>query len=103
MAKQSDKPKASPFDALRIARIGEPVLAEEPAAVAGPAGTAVQMVKQPDRQLAKSLDPDYVKFTTYVRKKTHLAVKGHLVAQERELSELVEELLTSWLSKQRDG
>jgi hypothetical protein len=97
MAKQVNGEKASPFDALRIARI-----------VGTGTGAAMavetsQPAKQPNSQLAKSVDPEYMKFTTYVRKKTHLAVKSKLVAQERELSDLVEELLTGWLSKQSAG
>jgi hypothetical protein len=41
-----------------------------------------------------------MKFTTYVRKKTHHAVKLRLVEQERELSDLVEELLAAWLQRE---
>ncbi len=51
------------------------------------------------RPLAKSADPDYVKFTIYVRRSTHLGVKTRLVSKERELSDLVEELLSNWLKK----
>jgi hypothetical protein len=94
MAKQVEG-KKSPFDALRIARIGG-----ESSAGAAPALEASQPRRQLNSQLAKSVDPEYMKFTTYVRKKTHLAVKSRLVAQERELSDLVEELLNGWLSKQ---
>lgn len=51
------------------------------------------------RPLAKSADPAYVKFTTYVRKSTHLGVKTRLVSKEKELSDLVEELLSKWLKE----
>jgi hypothetical protein len=51
-------------------------------------------------RLAKSADPAYTKFTTYIRKSTHLEVKTRLVSMEKELSDLVEELLTEWLEKQ---
>jgi hypothetical protein len=51
------------------------------------------------RPLAKSSDPAYVKFTTYVRKATHLGVKTRLVSKEKELSDLVEELLANWLAE----
>ena len=51
------------------------------------------------RPLAKSADPAYVKFTTYVRKSTHLGVKTRLVSKEKELSDLVEELLSNWLQE----
>ncbi len=49
------------------------------------------------KPLAKSADPSYMKFTTYIRKTTHIGVKTRLVSKEKELSDLVEELLTNWL------
>lgn len=61
------------------------------------------MSKQPDSQmtvLAKSVDPDYTKFTTYIRKQTHRAVKVKLVEQDQEFSDLVEDLLSDWLQRQ---
>lgn len=51
------------------------------------------------RSPAKSTDPAYMKFTTYIRKSTHLGVKTRLVSKEKELSELVEELLSNWLKQ----
>jgi len=51
------------------------------------------------RPLAKSSDPAYMKFTTYVRKATHLGVKTRLVSKKKELSDLVEELLSNWLKE----
>lgn len=50
-------------------------------------------------QLAKRADPAFMKFTTYVRKTTHLGVKTRLVSKEKELSDLVEELLANWLKE----
>ncbi len=47
--------------------------------------------------LAKSSDPAFMKFTTYIRKSTHLGVKTRLVSKEKELSDLMEELLSNWL------
>jgi hypothetical protein len=51
------------------------------------------------RPSGKRSDPDYVGFTTYIRKDTHHEVKLALLQEKegRELSELVEELLTGWL------
>lgn len=40
-----------------------------------------------------------MKFTTYIRKSTHLGVKTRLVSKEMELSDLVEELLSDWLKQ----
>ncbi|MGD1082910.1 MAG: hypothetical protein ABR881_31735 [Candidatus Sulfotelmatobacter sp.] len=51
------------------------------------------------RQLAKSADPAYMKFTTYIRKATHLGVKTRLVSKQMEFSDLVEELLARWLKE----
>lgn len=51
------------------------------------------------RRLAKSNDPAFMKFTTYIRKTTHLGVKTRLVSKEKELSDLVEELLFNWLKE----
>jgi hypothetical protein len=50
------------------------------------------------RPPAKRSDPAYVGFTTYIRKDTHLKVKIALLQEggRRELSELVEELLSKW-------
>lgn len=49
----------------------------------------------------KSSHPDYTGTTAYIRKTTHDSVKIALIreGQGREYSELVEELLTSWLDK----
>jgi len=51
------------------------------------------------RPNGKRSDPEYIGFTTYIRKNTHLKVKIALLQerQGRELSELVEELLGNWL------
>jgi hypothetical protein len=54
---------------------------------------------RPSRPLAKSSDPAFMKFTTYIRKSTHLGVKTRLVSKEKELSDLVEELLSNWLKE----
>jgi hypothetical protein len=51
------------------------------------------------KPLAKSTDPAFTKFTTYVRKATHRAVKMRMVGEDRELSDLVEELLSDWLKE----
>ncbi len=65
-------------------------------------GSPAKSSVSPSRRLAKSSDPAYIKFTTYVRKSTHLGVKTMLVSKEMEFSDLVEELLATWL-KQHDA
>lgn len=54
--------------------------------------------KQRGRPKAKRSDPAFIGFTTYIRKDTHLKVKIALLQEGkgREMSELVEDLLSSW-------
>lgn len=63
--------------------------------------SAPEEKEKPDelRPLAKSANPAYVKFTTYIRKSTHVSVKTRLVSKGKELSDLVEELLSDWLKE----
>jgi hypothetical protein len=62
-------------------------------------GFRAKTIETASKRLAKSNDPAFMKFTTYIRKTTHLAVKTRLVSKEKELSDLVEELLFNWLKK----
>ena len=62
-------------------------------------GVAPEERSDNSRALAKSADPGYMKFTTYIRKSTHLGVKTRLVSKKKELSDLVEELLSDWLKE----
>ena len=80
----------SPFAALKQAR-QTPQQASE---------TVRQSDVQAGKELAKSKDDNFLKFTTYVRKDTHRAVKVRLIQEGREMSDLVEELLCAWLAKQ---
>jgi hypothetical protein len=61
--------------------------------------TSLSNRKAASKGLAKSADPAFTKFTTYIRKTTHLGVKIRLVSKEKELSDLVEELLSNWLKE----
>jgi hypothetical protein len=92
----------------------------EQAAAAGPDGSpagqpdsqTVDPSSQPDSQMAdqptltpaagrmaKSADPDFTKFTVYVRRSTHRAAKLRAIGEGRELSEVVEDLLRRWASE----
>lgn len=102
MGKRADEPKVSPFDALRIARLSKAAPASQTSEQLN-VPTSEWLNVQPVKQLtglAKSRDPKYVKFTTYVPRETHLRTKSRLVGQGRELSDLVAELLDEWLAKQ---
>ncbi len=50
----------------------------------------------------KRSDPEFQQVTAYIRKETHRQVKMGLLreGQEREFSELVEDLLSGWLQDQ---
>jgi len=63
--------------------------------------TVKENTRRRGRPPAKRSDPDYVGFTTYIRKNTHLKVKISLLQEGkgRELSELVETLLSDWANK----
>jgi hypothetical protein len=54
-----------------------------------------------ERPHGKRTDPDYAQVTAYIRKVTHHGVKLRLLqeGQGREFSELVEELLATWLKE----
>lgn len=61
-----------------------------------------EALKRRGRPHGKRSDPDYVGFTTYIRRDTHHEVKVALLQEKkgRELSELVEDLLAEWLKSQ---
>ena len=82
------KEKPSKFaDMLRTRKDGE---AAEPAAKRG----------RPGGQ-GKRGNPDYAQVTAYIPKTLHNETKVNLIRQDnREFSELVEELLTGWNLKQ---
>lgn len=54
-----------------------------------------------EKPLAKSKDPDFIQGNFYIRKTTHAQVKIKLLQEgkDQDLSDLVEELLSKWLSK----
>lgn len=52
------------------------------------------------RRKGKRNDPDYTQISAYIRKDTHRAVMQEIVTK-RDLSDLLEELFTEWLKKQK--
>ncbi len=64
-----------------------------------PSPKAAPSVKNEKRTTGKSSNPDYTQVLTYVRRDTHNAVRAALIfdEQKRDLSDLVEELLASWV------
>ena len=51
------------------------------------------------RPPGKKSDPDYAQVTVYLRKDNHLAAKKRLLDDGKEFSELVDELVSTWLEK----
>jgi hypothetical protein len=64
---------------------------------------ATKETKRRGRPPAKHSDPDFVQATAYIRKETHRGVKIELLRSDPpiEFSELVEQLLASWLSTKK--
>lgn len=60
---------------------------------------AQPLVKPKGRPKGKRSNPDFEQVTAYIRKQTHQGVKIALLqeGEDREFSELVEELLSEWL------
>ena len=46
---------------------------------------------------AKSVNPDYTRTTIYLPKKMHKKLKAIAVEEEREMSQIVEELIEAWI------
>jgi len=64
-----------------------------------PTEPATIRVTKRGRPPAKRSDPNFVGLTTYIRRETHMQAKIALLqeGQGKELSELVEDLIGSWL------
>lgn len=56
--------------------------------------------KIPGRPKGKRSDPNFTQVTSYVKKETYKQVKRELLDDEREFSELIQELLEEWLEAQ---
>jgi hypothetical protein len=65
----------------------------------GTARAAVSPTETSRRQ-GKRNDPDYTQISAYIRKDTHRAVMQEIITK-RDLSDLIEELFTEWLKKQK--
>lgn len=55
---------------------------------------------EPPKGLAKSANAKYIKLTAYVPRELHRAAKARLVEQDREISDLIENLVSDWLQRQ---
>ena len=61
-------------------------------------GRAEEQSKQPEeKKKAKGSDPDYIRTTVYLPKQLHRRLKAAALDEEREMSEIVEDLVSQWL------
>lgn len=82
------------LDQVGIASEGRPAeIASEPIATAVPA----------DQKMGKRRDPRYQQISTYTRKDLYLQVKRELLDEDRDFSDLLDELLHEWCEKRRKG
>jgi hypothetical protein len=51
---------------------------------------------------SKSTDPDYVRTTVYLPKQLHKQLKAAAADEEREMSDIVQELVEQWLKSRRE-
>ena len=70
--------------AAPVAEVREPAVAPEPVRMGRPKG--------------KKSSDDYIQVTVYLRKETHLAAKKILIDDRRQFSDLVESLVTHWIT-----
>jgi hypothetical protein len=54
---------------------------------------------KPEVAVAKSKDPNFKKTTLYLSKVTHLKLRTHTLSTEKDMSELVEELLIDYFKR----
>lgn len=62
-----------------------------------PANTKSDISKA-SKRVGKRSDPDYTQITAYIKKNTHEGIMRKIYKRQ-EFSELIEELLDSWLKK----
>jgi hypothetical protein len=60
-------------------------------------------VKHSDVQTSKSKDPNYQRTTLYLPKALHRQFKMAALNDDREMSEIMEELISKWLESRKDN
>jgi hypothetical protein len=63
--------------------------------------TAKQPDSKPTRK-SKSTDSDYVRTTVYLPKRLHKQLKAAAADEEREMSDILEQLVEQWLKSRSD-
>ena len=57
----------------------------------------IETFKHSDVSLSKSKDPDYQRTTVYLPKALHRKLRATAIADDREMSDVIEELVQQWL------
>ncbi len=65
------------------------------------AARGTDSVPQPNKKIAKGQNPDYTRTTIYLPKSLHRQLKAAALEEEREMSEIVTELVEQWLKERR--
>ena len=94
MAKTQNKLPYNPF--AELADIREEKTDRSALATQTPEHLATPVIS---RLGAKSQNPAFVKLTAYIPRELHRAVKIRLLEQGREISDLVEVLVSDWLKR----
>jgi hypothetical protein len=85
----------------------EPVLESEPespSVPAAPAATApLPTTSVRTRQSGKKENPNYVQVTVYLRKDIYKAARKLLIDDGRQVSELVDDLVSEWIDRQKSN
>ena len=95
----------SKFSGLRQSRSADseisPLLDVQKSTTADTEGFELPQPKlgRPRREQAKHRHPDFRQVTAYIRRDTYAQVRSRLFNQEREFSDLVQDLLTDWLNR----
>jgi len=67
-----------------------------------PPPTEATPTTEPLSKKSKSSDPDYMRTTVYLPKKLHRRLKSVAADEEKEISEIVEELVANWLASREN-
>jgi hypothetical protein len=60
-------------------------------------GRAEEILQPTEKKQAKGNNPDYVRTTFYLPKQLHRQLKAAALDEEKEMSEIVQELVDQWL------
>lgn len=93
MTKKKDGSRFDNF--ISAARAPKPPPETSPASEVAPPS-------EPPSKKSKSSNPEYMRTTVYLPKKLHRQLKSAAANEEKEISEIVEELVTNWLVSRKN-